>query len=114
MPKVYRTAQGKMLDMAALIAKNEKTRAVGNMNVNARGDTVDGHNRVVVPANEKVSNHYAKTVGNKSANPVKQAAKVVPVNPKQPKLSQEELALDEEFNDGAEEIIAIKNQEKGK
>ena len=38
----YRTAQGKNIDMAALAAKNERTRAVGNMNVNARGDTIDG------------------------------------------------------------------------
>ena len=41
MASVYRTAQGKTLDMAALRAKNEKTRAVGNVkNLNARGDTL--------------------------------------------------------------------------
>ncbi len=37
----YRTAMGKTVDMAALTAKNEKVRAVGNMSVNARGDTID-------------------------------------------------------------------------
>jgi hypothetical protein len=39
---IHRTALGKQIDMAALAAKNEKTRAVGNMKVNARGDTIDG------------------------------------------------------------------------
>ena len=36
-----RSAQGKMIDMTALAARNERVRAVGNMNVNARGDTID-------------------------------------------------------------------------
>ena len=44
-----KTALGKNLDMGSLILKNEKVRAVGNMNVNARGDTIDGHNKVIVP-----------------------------------------------------------------
>lgn len=34
----YRTAQGKQLDFEALRLQNEEVRAVGNMNVNARGD----------------------------------------------------------------------------
>ena len=29
----HRTAQGRMVDMSALAARNEKTRAVGNMKV---------------------------------------------------------------------------------
>ena len=41
----YKTAMGKTVDMAALAAKNEKTRAVGNMKVNARGDTIDAQGR---------------------------------------------------------------------
>ena len=40
----YRSAQGKMVDMSVLAAKNEKVRAVGNMNVNARGDVIDENN----------------------------------------------------------------------
>jgi hypothetical protein len=39
--RTYRTAGGKALDMGALTAKNEDTRAVGNMNVNARGQKIE-------------------------------------------------------------------------
>jgi len=39
--KTYRTAQGRVVDLGAMIAQNETVRAVGNMNVNARGDIID-------------------------------------------------------------------------
>ena len=58
---------GKQVDMASLAAKNEKVRAVGNMKVNARGDTIDSQGRVTRPVTEKVNSAYAKTVGNRSA-----------------------------------------------
>ena len=45
--KVYRTAQGKTVDLGTIVLKNEHVRAVGNMNVNARGDKLDQNNRVV-------------------------------------------------------------------
>jgi len=63
----YRTAMGKMLDMSILTSKNEMTRAVGNLKVNARGDTIDAEGRIVKPVNSKVNENYAKTVGNRSA-----------------------------------------------
>jgi hypothetical protein len=65
---IYRTAQGRPLDMAQLAAKNEKTRAVGNMNVNARGDTIDSHGKVTVPVTRKVGNRYNNTVANPESN----------------------------------------------
>ena len=46
----HRTAMGKSIDMAGLIARNEKTRAVGNKSVNARGDSIDQQGRVVFHA----------------------------------------------------------------
>ena len=55
----YRTAMGKSVDMGTLIARNEKTRAVGNMKVNARGDTIDAHGRITKPVTDKVSDNYA-------------------------------------------------------
>ena len=45
--KTYKTAQGKTIDLGALLLQNEQVRAVGNMNVNARGDLLDGSNRVI-------------------------------------------------------------------
>lgn len=44
---VYRSANGKLVDMGALRLQNEQVRAVGNMKVNARGDLLDSGNRVV-------------------------------------------------------------------
>ncbi len=64
---IYRTAQGKRLDMSILVRKNEKVRAVGNMSVNARGDTIDSQGRVVVPVTKKVGDKYQRTVSNRSA-----------------------------------------------
>jgi hypothetical protein len=63
---VYRTAQGKKLDMSMLARRNERTRAVGNMSVNARGDTIDSQGRVIVPVTKKVNDKYQRTVSNKN------------------------------------------------
>jgi hypothetical protein len=52
--KIYRSAQGKTVDMGALLLQNEAIRAVGNMGVNARGDTIDSRNRVIDSKNKQV------------------------------------------------------------
>ncbi len=62
----YRTAMGKTIDMAALATRYEKTRAVGNMKVNARGDTIDSDNKVINDNTKRVSNTYAKSISKKS------------------------------------------------
>ena len=60
--KIYKTAQGKKIDLGALILKNEKIRAVGNMGVNARGDVIDDANRVIDPKTRQVQRQVNKTV----------------------------------------------------
>jgi hypothetical protein len=67
----YRTAQGKVIDMSQLASRNETTRAVGNMSVNARGDTIDGTGKVILPVTKKVGEKYQRTVSNRAANLVK-------------------------------------------
>lgn len=62
--KIYRTAQGKMVDIGALYLKNENVRAVGNMNVNARGDVIDSNNRPIDTRNQQVSRRYKKQTTN--------------------------------------------------
>jgi hypothetical protein len=117
--KNYKSAMGKIVDMGALMSKNEHTRAVGNMKVNARGDTIDAQGRVIKPVTTKVNQAYSNTVGNKSANAVrgKQPASS-PVTPK-PEIVEEltpmELELEESFEDDLE-IEKIKAEEisKGK
>lgn len=52
--KIYKTAQGKTVDLGSLILQNENTRAVGNMNVNARGDVLDSGNRVIDQKNHQI------------------------------------------------------------
>lgn len=59
-----RTANGKLIDINALAAKHERTRAVGNMNVNARGDIVDSHNKIINDSSKRVSSMYKKTMQN--------------------------------------------------
>jgi len=56
--KVYKTAQGKTVDMGRLALQNENVRAVGNMKVNARGDLVDDMNRVISKKTEQVQKQY--------------------------------------------------------
>ena len=62
--KVYKTAQGKTVDMGRLMVQNEKTRAVGNMKVNARGDLVDDMNNIVSSKPQQVNNQYNKQIQN--------------------------------------------------
>jgi hypothetical protein len=55
---MYRSASGKTVDMGALRLKNEKTRAVGNMKVNARGDMINDKNQVIQSRNQQVGKQY--------------------------------------------------------
>jgi hypothetical protein len=112
--KSYKSAMGKNVDMGALLAKNENTRAVGNMKVNARGDTIDSLGRVTRPVTAKVNQSYANTVGNKSANAVRnKPAPSAPITSK-PEIKEElttaELELEESFEDDLE-IEKIKAEE---
>ena len=58
--KQYRSAMGKTVDMGALLLQNESVRAVGNMGVNARGDVIDGSNRVIDKRSKRVQRQYNK------------------------------------------------------
>lgn len=59
---VFRTALGKTVDMSAVVTKNEKVRAVGNMNVNARGDVINNNNEVINDSTNRVKASYSKIV----------------------------------------------------
>jgi hypothetical protein len=62
--KVYKTAQGKVVDMGSLMLQNERVRAVGNMKVNARGDLLDDNNNVISSKSEQVNKQYNRQVTN--------------------------------------------------
>lgn len=106
---------GKPVDMAGLRQKNRNVRAVGNMNVDAEGNTLDSHNNVIDDSTSRVNRVYNRTTQNPSATnrpapqvrsrvtPAPDASKVVPapsvvsVN-EAPELSQRELNDLSEFD----------------
>ena len=71
--KVYRTAQGKMVDLGSLQLRNETVRSVGNMKVNARGDLIDSNNRPINTRNQQVDRQYRRQTSNVSNTPVQTA-----------------------------------------
>ena len=58
MPKMYRTARGRVVDFESMQLKNEHVPAVGNMRVNARGDELGEDNSVIRTNNERVAEYY--------------------------------------------------------
>ena len=86
--KVYRTAQGKIVDLGAMMVQNETTRAVGNMNVNARGDVIDNQGRVLATRGEQV-NRSLKQQTNANSGPVS-SSNPTPRVPEPPVLSEAE------------------------
>jgi hypothetical protein len=117
---MHRSALGKNIDMSAMVSQNEKVRAVGNMNVNARGDIIDSHGRVVQGNTQRVNSMYKQTVrppsniqedSHEIVEPV-----VVPPTPDvvaeviATELNSEEQKMFEEFDD-YEEIEEVKQIE---
>ena len=61
--RMYRTMQGRMIDIEKLRAANEDMRAVGNMNVNARGDVIGPNGQIVKTKQEVVAKYYEQPRG---------------------------------------------------
>jgi outer membrane biosynthesis protein TonB len=61
--RMYRTMQGRMVDIEKLRAANESTQAVGNMNVNARGDVLGAGGQVVTPKAKVMQKYYEQPKG---------------------------------------------------
>jgi len=75
--RMYRTMQGKMVDIEKLRAANESVQAVGNMNVNARGDVVGPGGAIVTPKETVIKKYYERPKGRVDDTPVR--AKPMPV-----------------------------------
>lgn len=58
MKRVYTTANGRRINLDAIIAHNEESIAVGNMKTNARGDELGPGGRVERKRNEVMSDYY--------------------------------------------------------
>jgi hypothetical protein len=81
--RMYRTMQGRMVDIEKLRTANEGVQAVGNMNVNARGDVLGAGGQVVTSKETIIKQYYEQPKGMVSDTPTKnkptQAPKVEPV-----------------------------------
>ena len=66
--KVYRTAQGKTVDLGAIQLQNENVKAVGNMGVNARGDKVNAQNKPIDNKSTSLKRHYQRQIKTNVSN----------------------------------------------
>jgi len=67
--RMYRTMQGRMVDIEKLRAANESVQAVGNMNVNARGDVLGAGGQIVTPKETVIKKYYEQPKGMVSDTP---------------------------------------------
>ena len=76
--RMYRTMQGRMVDIEKLRAANESVQAVGNMNVNARGDVLGPGGNVVTPKETVIQKYYEQPKGMVSDIPTKNKPQPAP------------------------------------
>ena len=69
--RMYKTMQGRMVDIEKLRAANESVRAVGNMNVNARGDVLGKGGAVVQPKANVIQKYYEQPKGRVDDTPTR-------------------------------------------
>jgi hypothetical protein len=106
---IYKSAQGKAVDMSLLAAKNEKIRAVSNMKLNARGDLIDSNNQIIKENNSRVSSMYNNTV----VTGPDENTFVGSVTPPSALIPDEELTDEEkQFEDEDVEIVKPEATEK--
>ena len=89
--RTYRTAQGKTVDLGQLILQNENVRAVGNMNVNARGDRLDSSNRVIDSKNQQVQRQHQRQI---ATNVSDRTVHTSNVHARKAKMTAQESAVD--------------------
>ena len=89
--KMYRTMQGRMVDIEKLRASNEGVRAVGNMNVNARGDIVGAGGQIVKTKEEQMKEYYEAPKGQASDARVARTREAKPQPIPQPRVVQTQV-----------------------
>jgi hypothetical protein len=88
--RTYRTAQGKTVDLGQLILQNENVRAVGNMNVNARGDRLDSSNKVIDSKNQQIQRQHQRQI---ASNVSDQTVHTSNVHARRAKQAEQEIAV---------------------
>lgn len=59
MPKIYKTALGKTIDVEHILLKNEHVIAVGNTHTNARGDELGPGGKIIKTRDQIMKEYYA-------------------------------------------------------
>ena len=101
--KIYRSSQGKSVDLGALLLQNEQVRAVGNMGVNARGDRINIQNKVIDRKNKISQRAYNKQIGPQDVppqpypEPIEDVVPASPIAPDPFELQERNKKENEEF-----------------
>lgn len=82
MGKIYRTAQGRELDIEKIRLQHEQVPALGNMRVNARGDQLGPGGKILRTREQIMDEHY-RTTNKTDPNP--NVAKEGPVPTRSPR-----------------------------
>jgi hypothetical protein len=96
--KVYKSMQGKQIDMDLLRQKNELTPAVGNAKVNARGDELGPGGKIIRTREQVLKDYYASNPGVPEEQAVSRKVKVEETAP-----AQDPLTVEEEEGDWVED-----------
>jgi hypothetical protein len=88
--KVYRTMQGREIDMESLLAKNETMPAIGNAKMNARGDELGPGGKIIRKREDIIAEYYENNPkatpqeGTKIIEPIKEIVQEKPIEPEKP------------------------------
>src|SRR6056300_2023996 len=96
--KVYKSMQGKQIDMDLLRQKNELTPAVGNAKVNARGDELGPGGKIVRTREQVLKDYYASNPGVPEEQAVSRKVKDEPAQDPLEVATEEEWVEDDEGN----------------
>jgi hypothetical protein len=77
--KMYRTMQGRLVDIDRLRASNENVPAVGNMNVNARGDVLGPRGKIAKTKEQVMKQYYQTPKGKADDTPIQKVPEPKPI-----------------------------------
>ena len=87
--RMYRTMQGRMVDIEKLRAANENVQAIGNMNVNARGDVLGPGGQIVTKKETVIQKYYEQPKGKVDDTPARDRPQpIVKTPPPQSKIQK--------------------------
>ena len=110
-----KTARGRILNMQALYDANPTTRAVSNVNVNARGDLLDEKGDVMVDKGTITAAYYEGDPKATKAVSIKKSTDRDPKKKIQPKVKKEEPVVKMDSQPATPAIVneSIKTREDG-